>query len=431
MILEAAAPFCESAVRLRAERNYPAARTAIKRALALDPNSPELIGEYGAVLWNTGEFEEAAVQLKKATDLEPDNPTYWAHLALALSSMDRNDEAESVYQKAFALSPKGDNLGLTWNYSQFLLSTGQWEKGFEAYESRIAYRGAPLYQKLSMPSWKGEDLTGKRLLIIGEQGVGDMILASRFFRTIKERWPTAKILCFIQPRLHDLFWEFRHEVELWPAGHPWPEADYAAFVMSLPGALNIKPNAIPPDPGLILKRAEASKGSIRLKPYNGAKLRVGIVWTGNPDMMANAERSIPIECFEGLAANPDISLYSLQVGDASYQREFLGDESVIKDCSPDLKIHGYAGTASLMLNLDLVITVCTSAAHLAGALGVPCWTLLCHDPYWMWGRKGDTTDWYPNMRLFRQDKAGDWAGVMRRVEAELQELVSEKPALAA
>ena len=183
---------------------------------------------------------------------------------------------------------------------------------------------------------------------------------------------------------------------------------------------------MPADSGRILKRTKASAHSVAVPKPHMPSLRIGISWSGNPAMLSNETRSMPIEPFLKLAENPNYTLYSLQVGAGASDIDYVGCNDLVCDASKELSLMGFAGTASLMLNLDLVITICTSNAHLAGAIGVPCWTLLSYDPYWFWGFEGDKSKYYPNMRLFRQPAPGDWQSVMNEVEAALAELVQAK-----
>lgn len=412
----------ERANYLKEERKYTAALVAIRRALALEPDHPVLLGSLGAILWNAGDFEGSRQALTRACNRNPDNPAYWAHLALALSSLRRSDEAERAYDRALELKP--DDLAILWNRSQFRLSTGDWLRGFSDYESRIPFRGEPAYKKLPYPIWNGESLDNKTIVVCAEQGVGDTLLASRYLVEIKRRWPTATIRYFVQPRLHDLMWEFRDIVEFWPNGHPWPEADYGIYQMSLLRIMGSAPDDVPPACDRLRRRALSSAGSVNIGGDD--KIRIGISWTGNPDMKANEERSIPLELLVSLASDPRLQFYSLQVGPGSEHLHFVDCPDLIKDCSSELSAYGFAGTAAMMMNLDLVITVCTSSAHLAGSLGVPCWTLLCADPYWVWGREGNSVSWYPGMRLFRQSTQHDWGPVIANVTSELARLSTER-----
>jgi tetratricopeptide (TPR) repeat protein len=402
--------------RLKEDRKYLAAKMAARRMLALDPENPVLLGNYGAVLWNAGEFEAARQALTKAANRCPDNPTYWAHLALALASLRRDAEAERAYDRALELKP-GD-LPIIWNRSQFRLLSGDWKRGLEDYESRIPFRGEPAYKALPYPTWEGQDLNDKVIVACAEQGVGDTILASRYLVELKRIYPRSTIKYFVQQKLHDLFWEFRDIVEFWPNGHPWPQADYGIYQMSLLRVMGAAPDNVPAVCDRLRRRALASAPSVKIG--GSGKFKIGIAWTGNPEMKANEERSIPVEVLLELAADPTIALYSLQVGPGSEHLHFVDCNDLIRDCSKELAAYGFAGTAAMMMNLDLVITVCTSTAHLAGAIGVPCWTLLCRDPYWVWGREGNSP-FYPAMRLFRQAEQNEWESVMASVKSALAE----------
>ena len=405
----------KSATRLKDNRKNLAALTAARRALAIEA-SAEAHGTLGAIQWNNDDFSGAIRSLRRSLATEPHNATDWAHLGLAQSSLGRWDDAEASYERALAINP--DNVAVRWNRANFRLAAGRWDSGFEDYESRIAFRGPPHYPRWKYPTWTGEELNDKTIVVFAEQGVGDTILSSRYVWHLKQVYPRVRIIWFVQPRLHDLFWEFRDFVEFWPPGHPWPDADYAIFQMSLLRAFKARPDTIIADPGLILKRAKKGKDSIRIP--ESAPMKIGIAWTGNPDMLANEQRSIPLELILSLAENPKIQLYSLQVGDGADHLRFVDCADLVRDCSPELTTFGFAGAASLMLNLDLVLTVCTATAHLAGALGVPCWTMLSYDPYWVWLRESSVTPWYPQMKLFRQPKPLDWESVVSDVKQQLR-----------
>jgi tetratricopeptide (TPR) repeat protein len=425
---EPAALLTTAAIRLKEQRHFLSAYTAAKRAEALAPNHPVPKATIGAILWNMSRFEEGEALLKQAIAQVPDSSEYWAHLALCQSSQRKDAEAKASYARATEIAP--NDLAILWNKSSFLLSAGDWEQGLIDYESRVEYRGRPAYPKLPYPLWEGEDLNGKTLVIQGEQGVGDTLLSSRYIPLIKAKWPQAKLIWFVQPKLHDLLWEYHDYIEFYPPGYPWPKAEFGVFQMSLLRLFGARPDNIAPDPGLLRKRAKRQSDSVQLPAPHVPSLKIGISWTGNPDMMANEVRSVPLEMLMPLAEDPRFTFYSLQVGEAAQHIQFGGCGDLIADCSADLAGAGFSGTAAMMMNLDLILTVCTSNAHLAGALGVPCWTMLSHDCYWVWGREGDSTPWYPGMKLFRQRKTDEWQPVIDDVKAALEQLVSAR-ALAA
>ena len=167
----------------------------------------------------------------------------------------------------------------------------------------------------------------------------------------------------------------------------------------------------------------------KLSPFNLPEphyrsLKVGVCWTGNPAQNRNLDRAIPLELLLPLAEDPRVVLYSLQLGPGRNDLARLGMDQLICDVGDDLEAHKLVGLGNAMLGLDLVITVCTSVAHMAGVLNVPCWTLLCSDPYWLWGRSGERTPWYSEMRLYRQTSPKDWVGVVDRVQADLTDLTN-------
>lgn len=422
---EAATLLVRASNDLRMKRCFLSAHTAAKRAMAIAPGHHVPMASMGAVLWNMSRFEEGASFLEKAVAAQPENAEYQAHLALCYSSMRRDADAEAAYRAAMEAGP--EDLAIRWNRSNFRMAAGDWERGLVDYDSRIEYRGEPAYPKLPYPAWDGEDLNGKTLVIVGEQGVGDTIMSSRYIPEIKRRWPDARLIWLVQHRLHDLFWEYRQYVEFFPPGYPWPamNADYAVFQMSLLRIFGARPADVLADPKLIRRRAIRQADGVHLPEPHTPSIKVGITWTGNPAMMANEVRSIPLEMLVPLAEDPRVTFYSLQVGDASHHIHIGGAADLVRDCSPDLEGAGFVGTAAMMLNLDLVLTVCTSCAHLAGVLGVPCWTMLSHDCYWVWGRDGDSTPWYPGMKLFRQRKSDEWQPVVDDVRAALVKLAGE------
>jgi hypothetical protein len=231
----------------------------------------------------------------------------------------------------------------------------------------------------------------------------------------------------------NLLWEFRHFVTFMPSGTPWPEGvDRACYLMSLPGLLGINtPEQVPPDPGLISKRVDLAVEMMGFSapPPRTRALKVGIAWTGNPAQDRNFERTIPLDLFLKLTEDPRVVLYSFQVGHGSEMIGQLGAGQLISDLSGDLQRWGLVGACVAMRDMDLIITACTSTAHLAGAIGAPVWTLLCHDPYWVWlqdGKERDSTVWYPSMRLFHQRTPGDWTDCMARVKSELEALCTAK-----
>lgn len=423
----------DAAIRMKVDGHFVAANIALRRAVAISPESGMLWASLGSGLWHIGKYEEAYQCLTRALELQPDDMLSTMYMGMMLSSMQRKQEAYGYLKRAIECDPndsdpniaEGRRLHARWSLALAQLDHGDWIDGFKDYECRYAFRGREYYPQLPYPFWQGEDLNGKTLFIEGEQGVGDRILFSRYLAWICDSWPTAKVLVHIsamdQPvSIEGLLWGFCEKypnLQFLPHGIPFPKADYCCFLMSLARIHGTTPDHVPSDPGLIRERAMREAHAINLPQPHVEALKVGISWAGNPAMTRNSERSIWPEMMFELEEDPLVQCYSLQFGDSGMDR--LGAHQIIPDCARDIGNRGMLGTAVVMLNLDLIITVCTSNAHLAGALGVPCWTLLHYDPYWMWLRGRDDSVWYPSMRLIRQTTPGDWRGVIDRVKREL------------
>ena len=399
----------------------------LRRALNLAPHQAETWSNLGLVLWRLGRIEEAGEALQRAVDLYPDRATFHGNLGVFCSAVDRARDASSHLLEAARLDP--NNVTPLWDHALLYLRHGDWARGLKEYDIRRKHKGPKLYPEMPVPLWRGEDLNGKTLYVQGEQGIGDRFLFSRYLSWIKETWPDCKILVSLYDPMTNIFWEFRHLVEFLPQGVPYPkDLDYAAFLCSLPEMHGSTPDTVPPDPGFLRKRIDIARNDTKVNLPTPAlpSLKVGICWTGNPEQIRNQDRSIPLDLLMPLQEDPRIALYSFQVGPGQKDIDRLHAHDLICDLSSSLEKEGWVGTGLAMMEMDLMLTVCTSIAHLAGALGVPTWTILCSDPYWPWGRQGDTTPWYPHMYLYRQTRLGDWKPVLSEVRSALSSLADEK-----
>jgi tetratricopeptide (TPR) repeat protein len=408
-------------------KHFLSAVIALKRSAELLPDDPDIWCDLGACLWNYGDYKLAREVLQKSLAMLSSNAICHTNLGLVLTSMGLFDEAESHFKESMRLDH--DYMAAKWNMALYYLVTGKWDKGFEYYECRIDHSGIYQYPKLPFPMWNGEDLNGKTIFIHGEQGIGDRILFSRYFVWLKETYPDCKILHVTLPDCQKLMFGFRNHIEFVEMETPYRDikADYGLFAMSLPKFHKSMPGNVPPDPGFIRARVEPDKDSVLWFRKGGdlcpktKSLKVGVRWSGNPDNTSNSDRTMPFEFLLELAENPDVTLYSLQVGPGSEAIKDNGAEQLCIDIGNIMATKGYIGTAMTLLNLDLVITTCTSVAHLAGSLGIPTWVMLSTNPYWVWMNEGDTSVWYPSVRLFRQTIPGDWVTLIELVKSELKQ----------
>ena len=415
---------CQYGSECKRQRSYLSAVVAYKRANNLLHNNADILCDLGASLWNYGDYELASYVLQKSINIKPTSITF-ANLGLVKMSIQDFESARTAFNKALELDP--ENVGALWDLALLQLLTGDWKEGLNNYECRMDHRGLSQYPKMPYPMWNGEDLNDKTIFIHGEQGMGDRILFSRYLYWLHEKYPKCKIKHITLPGAVNLMYEFKSFVDFIPEGVPYRsiKADYGLFMMSLAKFHGTTPDNIPPDPGLILSRVYPDKENvIGFMPGGAAlprrrSLKVGVRWTGNSKNDQNVDRSIPIEFLLELAENPDVTLYSLQVGDGDDDLRRLNAQELIVNIAPAISQRGYVGTASAMLHLDLVITPCTSIAHLAGALNIPTWLMLSADAYWCWLKEREDSPWYPSMKIFRQPVQGDWISVIEKIKPEL------------
>ena len=402
------------AVVLEERGELEAARRKLDEALALRPGLALAHSNLGSVLAKLGSGQEALACVMEALRLKPDFPEALHNLGVVLDGLGRTDEAIRQYREALRHRPDYADahldLGLT------LLSKGDFAAGFEEYEWRWRTRRAPA-RRLRRPEWDGSPLEGRTLLVHAEQGLGDTIQFIRYVELIQG----GDLILEVQPPLVDLLDGLRARVpavkQVVTAGPALPDFDCHVPLISLARVFRTTPETIPNrTPYVDMQDAE------RLREWNrrtnAAGLRVGLVWSGGAQNSRNSTRSMRVSDLEPLGRLQDVAFFSLQKGPAAREpsppglalQQPIADTDDIRD------------TAAAILNLDLVISVDTLVAHLAGALGKPVWTLLSFAPDWRWLRDRLDCPWYPSMRLFRQSRPGDWRTVVKDVRDQLENL---------
>jgi tetratricopeptide (TPR) repeat protein len=376
-------------------------------ALALRPGSAKSHLNLGHAFILQGKLDEAVVSCQRAVALEPGSAEARVMLGRALRQQGKLDEAVIAFRSVIDLEP--DNVIAHVALSSLLLTQGRFREGWNELEWRLRMNPRNIPQTL----WQGEDLSNRTLLIWAEQGFGDSIHFSRYVNIVRPRG--GRIIVEVEKPLFKLFQASFERESVFSTEQERPHFDFHVPIVSLPRLMGTDLNTIPADiPYLQADRLLAQIWKKRLEPFGGAK--IGIAWAGDPLHQRDFARSVPFAVFRRALPVSGIDLFSLQVG--SHAQDTRAAE--------DLKIEGisdqfadYADTAAAILNLDLCITVDTSVAHLAGALGRPIWVLIPFSPDSRWLLHREDTPWYPTMRLFRQERPGDWAAVLDRVHAEL------------
>jgi Flp pilus assembly protein TadD len=398
-----------------------AAEVHHRKSISLRQASDVFHLNYGAMLARQKRFADAEHEYKAALSINPGAAVAWSNLGVLLAQLRRNVEAEHCFRTALIFAR--DHANAKFNLGCLLLGQGRYEEGWPCLESRKWYAG--LEQQLRLPRWQGESLQGKSILIGCEAGHGDMIQFCRYALLLRQRGAhRVSILCHAP--LKGLLETMPDLDEVIALGAPIPGSNYDYWVppLSLPGLFQTRLDTIPTEiPYLFAHQKKYAEWQDVLAREPGV-LGVGLVWKGNPHFDSDADRSLhSLTDLADLGEVAGVRFYSLQkgAGEDDMTPESL---SIIR---LDGKIQDFTDTAAIMMQLDLVIAVDTAAAHLAGALGRPCWLLLPeYNTDWRWMTQRIDTPWYPGrMRLFRQPAIGDWATVIAMIKTELEHWVHD------
>lgn len=404
---------------LQEQGDVSGAEAAFARALALAPGLGAAHVNMGNWQIKQGHMEAALLCFRKAVEMTPDSAEAWNNLGEACYRLQRLDEAEEAYRKALAINPGCAEAGL--NLGILLLLRGDFAAGWPYYEQRWEMPAVRANRpRFAQPEWSGETLEGKALLIYVEQGMGDNLQFVRYLGVLRARYPGAKIYYWCLPPLFELFSSYAEEcgVELLPETVPGglPPFDYQIALLTLPGRLGTTLETIPAAvPYLKAPQNLVDQWAARLAGLPGKK--VGLVWASGETYLFHKFRTMRLEQLSPLLQIPGISWVSLQKGGGAVQISEEGWSGRIFD--PMGEVNDFSGTAAIIANLDLVISVDTSVPHLAGAMGKPVWLLDRFDTDWRWLLGRSDSPWYPTMRIFRQTKFGDWAGVVSAVVRDL------------
>jgi tetratricopeptide (TPR) repeat protein len=409
---------------LRDLKRYKEALVPGQRAHVLDPKNPDICNNNGILLQFLDRHREALSLFEKALAIRPNSVDALNNKAVSLSELRRFDEALAAYAGAKALKP--DQAVLDWNVGLLHMLTGNFAAGWIGREARWKVPTLRvIYPKFPQPRWLGEEtLEGKTILVGADEGLGDTIQFVRYVPMLAERG--ARVILVVQEPLQSLLSGLPGVTQCLPrSADALPEFDLHSPICSLPLAFGTRLDTIPSATSYLPPPAEArvQAWQDRLGPHD--RLRVGIVWSGNPDHVNDRNRSMSLQTFSRIL-DLDASFVSLQKDPKPDDKTVLHQRTEIVDLTAQLA--DFADTAALIRCLDLVITVDTSVAHLAGALGCPTWILLPRMPDYRWLLDRDDTPWYPTVRLFRQTEAGDYASVLDRVRQELLTLISASSA---
>lgn len=382
------------------------------RALSAHPGYVEAWNNRGNILRELNRPGEALADYERVLALRPDYVEAWLNRGIVLDALDRRDESLTSFERVLGLRP--DHPEAHYCIALHRLLHGDFARGWAEYEWRWKANDAEAAPAFPQPLWLGrEDLTGRTVLLHAEQGYGDTLQFCRYARLVADRG--ARVILQVQPPLRSLLTRLTGPAQVIARGDPLPPFDSQCPLMSLPLALGTGLASIPADiPYLSADRSETAAWRTRLGATNTP--RVGLAWSGRPTHRNDMNRSIRLAELAPLFTG-GAEFFSLQKEIREEDRRYLASTPALRHYGERLR--DYADTAALIACLDLVITVDTSVAHLAGALGKPVWILLPSDPDWRWLLEREDSPWYPTARLFRQTRIHDWNDPVSNVTAAL------------
>ena len=397
---------------LNALRRYEEAITFFDKAIAARPHYAEAFSNKGNAFKELQRFDEAVSCYTLAVALKPDFAQAHYNRGNTLGAQNRYDDALAAYRDALALEP--EHVDSHWNSCLAHLLQGKLEQGWTEYSWRWKLKDAEAPRAFDCAAWQGEPLQGKQIILWAEQGLGDSIQFARYASLLSAQG--ARVVLEVQAPLESLLARIEGVSSVVARGTAAPAADYHCSLLDLPLRLNTTLASVPARvPYLKPDAAREQAWAARLA--SARKPRIGLVCSGNPKLANDRNRSIPLAAFASLL-NDSASFYMLQ-------KEYRADDLATLSATPQItdlsaELNDFEDTAAVIAQLDLVICVDTSVAHLAGALGKPVWILLPFAPDWRWLLDRTDSPWYPGARLYRQTRIGDWSSLIQRVAADLR-----------
>ncbi|TAK91698.1 MAG: tetratricopeptide repeat protein [Burkholderiaceae bacterium] len=401
-----------------------------RRCLLLDDSHTMAAFNMGIALRHVGELEESLIYFQHILQREPHHTGALQNLGASFQELGRNQEADECYARALQLDP--DVAEVRYNRSLLTLARGDYAKGWEEYEARWvgAFSARKHLRQFQQPQWRGEDISGQTILLYAEQGQGDTLQFIRYVPMVKARG--ARVIVDCQPSLVRLLRTMPGIDDIFSKGEVTPDHppfDVQCALLSLPRAFGTTLKTVPADIPYLHADPAMVEQWRALLPQDKT-LKVGLVWAGNPRRFSlqlnliDQRRSLHLAQLAPLAQCEGVTFISLQVGEGAAELKQAPAGLNVLDLTD--RITDFADTAALIENLDLVISVDTSVAHLAGALGKKVWLLSRHDACWRWMTEREDSPWYPTLRLLRQATPGDWQPVIDRVVTELHALTANR-----
>ena len=382
--------------------------------LAVAPTDRNALNNLGVIALETNELERAEELFHAAIEEDPGWPDAHMNLGIVRRLLGKYRESRASYQTVIQLSPENATAHLNLGMAQ--LGFGEFEEGWREYLWRMR-SDKTIASQFDVPLWDGSLWLDQRLLVHAEQGLGDTLQFVRYLPLVKER--VSQVIFRVQPALKSLFAGLEGVDELGEEGSEAPPFDCHIPLMNLPAVFEANESNIPAAEGYLVPQGETPSW---LESYFSApkdKRRFGVVWAGNPGHSNDRRRSCPFEALQPLVSRTDIQWFSLQKGGREQDLKLYDWASEVIDLGSQFL--DFNSTAFAMKELDGVISVDTSAAHLAGALGVRLWLMIPFVPDWRWLLSREDSIWYRRARLFRQENRDEWSSVIHALGLALDQ----------
>lgn len=391
---------------LRLEKKYMISISCLKKAVDICPKNPEYHLDLGESYRMGQQWDKAEIHFRESLKLNKNNPRAWYCLAYILTMMGKLDEADIAIKHSIRMEPNIPDL--KWLQALIVLFSGDYNLGFKLYESRKALKEST--PKSTCPEWTGQDLTGKILYIESEQGFGDVIQFSRFLNIIPKH---INFICGVPNELHELMKTSFPNVKFCSWHNPPKEMDY--YILT--GSMMCKfdwgktQETLPSTPYISTDKI------IEVKKPKGTKKTIGFCWAGSKTHQDDEFRSTTLELFYKNLTGVGIELYSLQLGQKS-DPALISNMGLVHDMIPLIK--NFSDTAAIIKQLDHIVCVDTSLAHLAGAMGIPVSVMIPSTSVdWRWLVDRTDSPWYSSMKLYRQKHYEPWDDILQRIKKDI------------
>lgn len=393
-------------------RSYRKAIEHYRQAIRNDRNYAAAIYNLGSAWQESNDPVKAICVYRKVLQKQPDHAAAWTNLGNAWLARNHTDQATACYRRTLEITPA--EPAAEWNLGIVSLLRGELSDGWKGYERRFDVKGATPRRPFQTAVWNGEPLGGKSLLFHAEQGLGDTLQFIRYAPLFASLGAEVHVECqaALLPLLEGLEGVAQWHTASGPGVDHLPVMDFHLPMLSAPAVANTTLSSIPAPAGYLRAPDRERRRWTKMLGPTGRRRRVGLCWAGNPNHKNDKNRSIPSELLSLLGGAEDVDWIGLQKGHP------LPSSLELWNAARELR--DFADTAGLIANLDLIVSVDTSVAHLAGALGKPVWILLPFAPDWRWMLGREDSPWYASARLFRQSEPGDWRGVLDRVAREVR-----------